>query len=210
MSLGAMGRTFLRFPEERQREILDRCIDLFSRHGYENCSTNLLKKTLGVAKGTFYKYILSKEDLYLYLAEVVLQEMTEIQEDPAILASSDILHRFVLLNGKFLHYYIRSPRRCLFLMSITSNPSAPFYRRIEERRLELVREKLAPFLEGVDWKSYRYGKDEILRILSWVISGHRQDIYKRMLLGEPPDTLAAQAKEELDLILSILSRAFFY
>ncbi len=208
MGLGAMGGTFLRFPEERRQAIADRCIDLFNALGYAECSTNQLKEALDIAKGTFYKYILSKEQLYLYLAESVLQEMTGLRNDPDIPRSPDIIQRFVALNGKFFDYYKAAPGRCLFLMNIIGNPSAPFFRQIEERRLELVQAKFGHFLEGVDWNRYRLGKDEILSLLSWTIGGHRQDVHKRLRLGDNPDTVAADAKHEQDLILAVLSQAF--
>ena len=207
MSLGAMGGTFLRFPPDRRKAILDRCIDLFNRYGYDGCSTNILKDGLKVAKGTFYKYIVSKEDLYLYLSEKVLTELTELQNDPGILASPDIIERFSLLNDRFLDYYVRDSRSFIFLMNILVNPSAPLCDRIEERRRELVRENMNAFLSGINWNLYTYDRDKVLRLSTWAITGFRQELYKRLVRGDDPDSIAEQAGDDSALLTGMLKTA---
>ncbi|MBN2049874.1 MAG: TetR/AcrR family transcriptional regulator [Spirochaetales bacterium] len=207
MSLGAMGGTFLRFSPDRRKVILDRCIDLFNRHGYDGCSTNILKDGLKVAKGTFYKYIVSKEDLYLYLSEKVLKELTELQNDSRVLAPPDIIERFSLLNDRFLDYYSRDSRSFIFLMNILVNPSAPLYDRIEKRRRELVGEHMDAFLSGIDWSLYRYDRHKVLRLAFWAVNGFRQELYERLVRGDDPDTIAEQARDDSALLTGMLKAA---
>lgn len=49
--------------EERRREILVTARDLFIRKGYEHTSINDILKIVGIAKGTFYYYFASKEEV---------------------------------------------------------------------------------------------------------------------------------------------------
>lgn len=49
--------------EERRNEILDTAEELFMVHGYEQSSVQGIIDKIGIAKGTFYYYFKSKEEL---------------------------------------------------------------------------------------------------------------------------------------------------
>lgn len=50
-------------PEERRNEILDAANALFSQKGFDDTSVNDILERIGIAKGTFYYYYKSKEEL---------------------------------------------------------------------------------------------------------------------------------------------------
>ncbi|QQK78986.1 TetR/AcrR family transcriptional regulator [Salicibibacter cibi] len=50
-------------PEERRNEILDVAETLFTTKGYGNTTINDILQMVGIAKGTFYYYFRSKEDV---------------------------------------------------------------------------------------------------------------------------------------------------
>jgi AcrR family transcriptional regulator len=49
--------------DERRKEILDTAEKLFYLKGYDACSVNDILKEVGIAKGTFYHYFTSKEEV---------------------------------------------------------------------------------------------------------------------------------------------------
>lgn len=49
--------------DERKNEIIDTAAALFMNKGYDQCSINDILNSLGIAKGTFYHYFKSKEDV---------------------------------------------------------------------------------------------------------------------------------------------------
>lgn len=49
--------------DERKKEILDTAERLFRKKGYEKCTINEILKEVGIAKGTFYYYFKSKEEV---------------------------------------------------------------------------------------------------------------------------------------------------
>lgn len=49
--------------DERQKEIIEVASNLFLEKGYDNCSVNDIINAVGIAKGTFYYYFKSKEDV---------------------------------------------------------------------------------------------------------------------------------------------------
>lgn len=50
-------------PDERRTEILDTAERLFYIKGYEKCTVNDILAKVGIAKGTFYYYFKSKEEV---------------------------------------------------------------------------------------------------------------------------------------------------
>jgi AcrR family transcriptional regulator len=59
---------------ERRNEILDAAGRLFSTKGYEKCTVNDILDAVGIAKGTFYYYFKSKEEVL----DAIIDRVTEI------------------------------------------------------------------------------------------------------------------------------------
>jgi len=60
-------KTFNNLSPERQREIVNVALEEFSLNDYESASLSAIINRLGLAKGSFYRYFESKEELYCYL-----------------------------------------------------------------------------------------------------------------------------------------------
>src|SRR4051794_37752286 len=61
----------------RREEILEAAIQLFAEHGYPETDMQVLADTLGVGKGTLYRYFPSKQDLFLAAVDRVMQKLVE-------------------------------------------------------------------------------------------------------------------------------------
>lgn len=70
---------------ERKNEILDAAGRLFSTKGYEKCTVNDILDEVGIAKGTFYYYFKSKEEVL----DAIIDRVTEIVAAKAEKAASD-------------------------------------------------------------------------------------------------------------------------
>lgn len=75
-------------PDERRNEILDAAQSLFQRHGYEKCTVNDIITEVSIAKGTFYYYFKSKEEVL----DAIVSRYTEIVVNRVseILAKTDL------------------------------------------------------------------------------------------------------------------------
>ena len=60
--------------DERKNEIIDTAQKLFSTKGYGQCSVNEILTEIGIAKGTFYHYFKSKEEVL----DAIIERTTEI------------------------------------------------------------------------------------------------------------------------------------
>lgn len=81
-------------PEERKSEILDTAEALFVSRGYAQTTVNDIIQTMGVAKGTFYYYFKSKEEvmhaIVARVAESVADMAARIAADPSLNAAEKI------------------------------------------------------------------------------------------------------------------------
>jgi AcrR family transcriptional regulator len=64
-------------PKERRKNIIDVSAALFLSKGYEETSVNTIVEKLGVAKGTFYHYFKSKEEILGAVLEDYLANYTD-------------------------------------------------------------------------------------------------------------------------------------
>lgn len=62
---------------ERKNEIIDVAEVLFYSKGYESCTINDILKEVGIAKGTFYHYFSSKEDILEVVLDRIISQMME-------------------------------------------------------------------------------------------------------------------------------------
>ena len=88
-------KTFENLPMERQKEIIDVCLEEFTLYDYREASLTRIIKKLGLAKGSFYRYFESKKDLYAYLIDygkrATFELFKKIFEEPL----TDILDAWV-------------------------------------------------------------------------------------------------------------------
>ena len=75
-------------PEERRLEIVETAERLFREYGYANCSVEMIIREIGVAKGTFYYYFKSKEEI---LGAIVDQTLDQIVEQAGQVADEPTL-----------------------------------------------------------------------------------------------------------------------
>lgn len=67
--------------DERKNEIIQAAATLFTEKGYEQCSVNDILNAVGIAKGTFYHYFKSKEDVLDAAVEKVSEQvLAQVQE----------------------------------------------------------------------------------------------------------------------------------
>ncbi|MFD0870842.1 HTH-type transcriptional repressor KstR2 [Chlamydia abortus] len=81
-------------PEERRNEILDAAEMLFTTQGYSNTTVNDILNKVGIAKGTFYYYFQSKEEvmdaIVMRFIDLGVQAAKQIAANPDLQAHEKI------------------------------------------------------------------------------------------------------------------------
>ena len=84
-------------PQERRLEIIETAKKLFSDRGYNNTPVEAIIKEMGVAKGTFYYYFKSKDEVLDAVVSHTLDQIVAMTEQIANDASMDALTKMRLL-----------------------------------------------------------------------------------------------------------------
>ena len=94
--------------QRRCEEILDTAARNFAEHGYQDADMQELADTLGVGKGTLYRYFPSKEGLFLAAVDRGLRRLHEAVEASAA-AARDPLERVALGIRAYLAFFRDHP-----------------------------------------------------------------------------------------------------
>lgn len=89
-------------PEDRKKEIVDVAEELFTTKGYSQTTINDILRKIGIAKGTFYYYFKSKEDVMDAIVErfieIGVNAAEKIAADPTLKAPEKILQIIMAQN----------------------------------------------------------------------------------------------------------------
>jgi len=85
-----------------KKRIIDSAIECFSRYGYEGTSVEMICKSAGVSKGSFFYYFPTKQSLFLEMLNFWLQDvdraMEEVNNSPEDVSSKLLNLSRVLLD----------------------------------------------------------------------------------------------------------------
>jgi AcrR family transcriptional regulator len=88
--------------DERRNEILDTAEKLFHTKGYEKCTVNDILKEVAIAKGTFYYYFKSKQEvldaIVARYTEIVVSRVGAIIERSELSPEEKLLNAFMSMN----------------------------------------------------------------------------------------------------------------
>ena len=99
----------------RREEILTHAARLFAERGYSETDTTLLAETVGVGKGTIYRYFRSKRELFLAAADRVMRMLRE-SVDEKIAPINDPMERITIAIRAFLAFFDEHPAFVELLM----------------------------------------------------------------------------------------------
>lgn len=88
--------------DERRNEIIDTAARLFGEKGYEKCSVNDILNAIGIAKGTFYHYFKSKEEVLDAVidrtTEMIVERVRMVAENVALAPEDKLLQVFMSMK----------------------------------------------------------------------------------------------------------------
>lgn len=88
--------------DERKNEILDVAERLFHEKGYQKCTVNDILKEVAIAKGTFYYYFKSKEEVMDAIVsrytDIVISRVEDVLKKDDISPEEKLLHAFLAMR----------------------------------------------------------------------------------------------------------------
>jgi AcrR family transcriptional regulator len=94
--------------ERRREEILGAATRIFARDGYDKTDLQVLADTMGVGKGTLYRYFPTKRDLFLAAADRGMVRL-RTRIDEAVKKKSDPLEQVAAAIRAYLEFFDDNP-----------------------------------------------------------------------------------------------------
>ncbi|MBU5436500.1 TetR/AcrR family transcriptional regulator [Tissierella sp. MSJ-40] len=120
---------------EKRQELIDQALIEFGEKGYEQASLNNILKKTGISKGTFYYHFKNKEDLYIYLIDILAEEKINFFNKSINPEDFDkdifTLLKIMIKTGiEFAHY---RPEINKFSQSYLKDLDNPIFNKIKEK-----------------------------------------------------------------------------
>jgi len=104
-------QTFFNLPQDKREKILDAAVEEFAEYGLENASINRIVKNSGIAKGSFYQYFEDKQDVFLYVLDVIEKlEMDYFKDRHPPDHNMDTFHYYRWMIKTGMEFGLANPR----------------------------------------------------------------------------------------------------
>ena len=120
---------------ERKNEVIDSALKEFSEKGYKGASLNNILRNAQISKGTFYYHFKSKEHLYFFLIEILIEKKKEFMQtkiNPEDF-NKDIFTIFKLQSKLGVEFAINNPIINNFSKSFIKEKGNKIYDKALER-----------------------------------------------------------------------------
>jgi AcrR family transcriptional regulator len=138
--------TFFNLPEEKRALICRVAIDEFATYPYARASINRIVAGSGIAKGSFYQYFENKQDLFLYLLQLVAEEklgyLAPLLQNPE---RHDFFALLRELSRAGIQFALDNPQYAEITKKLLASKGSPIYEQVMGHNLPTGQE----FFEAV-------------------------------------------------------------
>lgn len=138
--------------EEREKQILRVAAEIFATKGYRAASVTDIVEGAGVARGTFYHYFQSKQDIFLRLIDSYFEQLSNILENnsyrlrEAVLKSGQPLNAWLQNTLDYLRFHRENPHLTSLIYREAMGVDTAFSQKVE-KQVTFARKKLAEDLD---------------------------------------------------------------
>jgi AcrR family transcriptional regulator len=168
-----MNEKFFKLTQERQGQIINSALKVFSKSSYYQTSTLEIAREAGISKGLLFYYFKNKKELYIFLYEycvnLVLDEIKKnrnMEETDffEILQQSQTLKCKLMKKFRYIYEFI------VMVYKETDEEVIGEIARISE---PLINDNYRNFFERIDIKKFREGVDIplLFQSLQWCADG---------------------------------------
>ncbi|WP_160680892.1 TetR/AcrR family transcriptional regulator [Clostridium sp. C8-1-8] len=168
-----MNEKFLKLPEERQMQIINSALKVFSKSGYYQTSTLEIAREAGISKGLLFYYFKNKKEMYLFLYEHCINlVLDEINKNRNVMESDffEIMLRSQRIKCKLMKKYRYIYE---FLVKVYMENDKEVIADIAGFAEPLINDNYRHFFERIDRTKFREGVDISLlfQSLIWCAEG---------------------------------------
>lgn len=178
------NKTFESLSEEKKEAVIQAALQEFTTHDYESASLNDIIHTIGIAKGSFYRYFDNKKQLYDYLISYGMEKKARYAYAQMDKPAADI-YTFILNSiTSYMNFSIENETLSAFLLKAFFNGdlSRDDFLFLKDGKNVLMEEILKH--QGKDI-SDRYSTDFIFFCITQILIGTPEYIKEKYLRDNP-------------------------
>ncbi len=143
---------------EKREALINIAMNEFGEKGYENASLNNILSKTGISKGTFYYHYKNKEDLYMQLLDIIIEEKLKFMNKEVNISEENhgIFHKLQFLIEAGMKFSQTNPTIDKFAQSFIKETSTEAYEERMQRYFLSRKEFLEDILEINGFKSIDY------------------------------------------------------
>ena len=211
-----ISELFHRLDKDRQEQVLQAAMLVFSRHGYRKTSTQQVAEAAGISKGMVFHYFGSKQALF----ELLCQQATDYFQlwSDAMkqeIQGMDYIARFSWLSRHKLESYLKNPEIFAFSSMLLMQPEhCSVSPQVQDSCQRLQQLQQTAFLELAHSGNTQHFREDlppedIQRYITHILEGYSQEVMAS-LKGQSLDQLQdSPSWAAFDQLLSHL-RLLFY
>lgn len=159
--------TFNNISELKRERIINMVIKEFGTYGYATASTNRIVKTLGVSKGSLFKYFSTKLELYSYMVTYASENLLDYMKVASI-ESDTWQEKLLNYASREFDYLIEEPDQYKFFRQVIKDIELEALISIKEFLIEKSSKVYGQLYETLDLSL------ELYTHISYILKGYNE------------------------------------
>ncbi len=155
--------TFLKLSKEKQQKVINSAKKEFARVPIENVSIKNIVEEADIARGSFYQYFESKEDLLIYILKENSEKLNTKLKNEVSKTKGDIFKLYIFLYDSMLEEFMDNSDQELFKQIFINLKSS------DENIFDLVKttkpQKIIDYYEQIDKTNLKIESHEDLVVI---------------------------------------------
>lgn len=202
-------KVFNNLEENKKEQIFSVCLEEFSQHGYKNASTNRIVKKLGISKGSLFKYFNTKEEIYFYVLDEVVNEIIKRMPEKIADMPKEPIARLKKFAEMELDICIEKPNIYMLFKSAFGKEDELIGKKIAEKYPEQSQKYFYSLLEGINTTNLQWNVMDTINAVKWIIEGLNNEFLAQ--IGEVDSVFEFKRiyLEKLDTYLRIIETGIY-
>lgn len=175
-----MNNKFYNLPVDRQEQIINGAIKVFSTSNYSNTSTIEIAREAGISKGLIFHYFKNKKELYLFLYKYCASLYTSELEKNYDSKETDFFELLLQSQHFKCEFMKEHPYVYDFVVKVYLENDIEVVDEISQYVKPINDENCKQFFEKVDLSKFKKGVDVALlfKTLLWCSDGFMRNAFK--------------------------------
>lgn len=202
-------KVFNNLEENKKELIFSVCLEEFAGHGYKNASTNRMVKKLGISKGSLFKYFKTKEEIYFFVLDVVVNEVRERLSENIADMPKQLTARIKKHAEMELDIFIKKPHVYKLFKSTFGKEDEQIRKKIAEKYPEQNQEIFYSLFDGIDTTNLLWDVTDTINTVKFIIEGLNNQFLAQMEQFDSVYEFKKKYLETLDTCLKIIETGIY-